>query len=535
MKMNSIAVKVKGLTVTFPSGGEDVRPVRDVDIVVRQGETFGLVGESGSGKSLTVSSIANILPDTAAASWSEMEIAGLTLSSQTDAQWRKVRKEHIGFVFQNPMTALNPLFTVRRQLFEAIPAPDVSGSESKEVLAIRLLESVGIRDPREKLGMYSHELSGGTAQRVIIAMALAGKPELLIADEPTTALDVSVQAQVLKLLKQLSVDYNLAIIFVSHDLHVISECADQVAVMQNGQIVEQGTTEQVMTRPKHSYTRKLIEATPRAIGLRPSTSEPSSASSLPVYAVEAVSKRYFRNQIEPAVDQVSLNIYEGQSVGIIGESGSGKTTLARMLVGLEVPTSGVIRYKGADIQGMSSAQLRSMRSEVKFVFQDNTSALDPRMSIGESVLQGLHQVRGLSRRDREQKLRRALDEVGLSAALIDRRPYALSGGQRQRVGFARALISDPRVIIADEPVSALDVSVQATVLNMINEIKREREITFIMITHDLRVVDSVCDTIVTFQNGQIAEMGDRSEVLLNPRNAYTKQLLDALPGNDALM
>jgi len=588
--VNKPLLQVEGLRVDLDTPRGVVHAVRDVSFSIGEGEVLGLVGESGCGKSMTAMSLANLLPPRARISTRHFHIGERNLSGGVDeAVWREVRRHDIGFVFQNPMTALNPRLTIGRQVVEALGV----GAERAE--AARLLDMVGIPHAAERMHQYSHELSGGLAQRVVIALALARQPKLLVADEPTTALDVSVQAQILDLISDLRAKLGLSMLIVSHDLHVIEQRTDRIAVMYAGRIVETGPTRQVLAAPTHPYTRGLLAATPRrtvaervrllsldgrppllyepppgcafkarcfaatetcsvtdpdlvdcdgrkvachnaeaAAGyVRPSepfqpVRLPASGSTLPIVSAEQVSKR-FSDYGQSALDAVDLKVMPGESVGIIGESGSGKTTLARILMGLVRPSAGDVRFGGKSLAMLRRQEITEWRRQVQFVFQDSTSALDPRMSIGASIMQSA----ALVERDRAKAARmvaRVLDEVGLSSSLAERRPHELSGGQRQRVGFARALVVDPRLIIADEPVSALDVSVQAVVLNLINQLREERGLALLMISHDLGVVSYVCERIVVMRHGQIVEAGPTDLVLENPSAPYTRMLVDSIPG-----
>ncbi|MBO1077700.1 dipeptide ABC transporter ATP-binding protein [Roseomonas haemaphysalidis] len=516
-----------------------VRAVRGVSLRIARGEVLGLVGESGSGKSMTALSIAGLTPAAARISVGHLSVAGQVLARTTPAEWRRLRRDVVGFVFQNAMRALNPRLTVGALIREALPAGEQDAVTAHR-RALALMEDVGIDRARDRLSQYPHELSGGLAQRVVIALALARRPKLLIADEPTTALDVSVQAQILDLIDRLRREHGLGVLLVSHDLEVIGDRADRVAVMYAGEIVEAGPCRDVIGRPSHDYTRSLLAATPgRLIADRAEQVAPAPRPrSRPLAEAVGVSRSFAAGGLRlpwrparrrDAVRDVTVTVRPGESLGIVGESGSGKTTLARMLVGLETPDTGDIRFDGREVRGLDAAEKAGWRRDVQFIFQDNAAALDPRHTIGHSILEPLS-LRSLSRAEQDARLRKVLEEVSLPAGFATRRPHQLSGGQRQRVGIARALISDPRLIIADEPVSALDVSVQAVIMKLLNRLRAQRGISYVVISHDIGVIRYLCDRIAVMRHGQVVEAGDTLQVLDDPQHAYTRNLLDAVPG-----
>jgi peptide/nickel transport system ATP-binding protein len=534
---------LRDLRVEIAGAAGLVRAVRGVTLQIESGEVLGLVGESGSGKSMTALSIAGLTPAAARVSFAHLSVAGRVLAMPTAADWRRLRREALGFVFQNPMRALNPRLTVGALIREALPAQE-QGVRAGYLRTLELMDAVGIDRARERLANYPHELSGGLAQRVVIALALARRPRLLIADEPTTALDVSVQAQILDLIDRLRRERGLGVLLVSHDLEVIADRADRVAVMYAGEIVETGPCAEIIGHPRHGYTQRLLAATPsRLIAARAAdaTVRPAPAATprpRPLAEAVAVSRSFPVGGLHPpwrparrrdAVRDVTVAVRPGESLGIVGESGSGKTTLARMLIGLETPDTGTIRFDGYQVDGFDKAARARWRREVQFVFQDNAAALDPRHAVGQSILEPL-MSQGRPGKELAARLEKVLEEVGLSADFATRRPHQLSGGQRQRVGIARALISDPRLIIADEPVSALDVSVQAVILNLMNRLRAQRGISYVVISHDINVIRYVCDRIVVMRHGEVVEEGETQGVLDNPRNAYTKTLLCAVPG-----
>ena len=533
LDLRDLRVEIAG-----PSGL--LQAVRGVSLQIEAGEVLGLVGESGSGKSMTALSIAGLTPPAARVHFSHLSVAGRTLAAATPAQWRGLRRESVGFVFQNPMRALNPRLTVGALIREALPTSerDVRGAFER---ALELMDAVGIDRARERLRQYPHELSGGLAQRVVIALALARRPRLLIADEPTTALDVSVQAQILGLIERLRREYGLGVLLVSHDLEVIGDRADRVAVMFAGEIVESGACGQVIRRPVHGYTQALLQATPgrliaeKGAGLPAELDRPKPQ---PIAEAIAVSRSFALSGIRLpwqkahrrlAVRDVAVEVRPGESLGIVGESGSGKTTLARLLAGLDTPEDGTIRFDGRDVSGLDAADRLRWRRDVQFVFQDNAAALHPHYPVGWSIVEPLR-ARGERQRELALRLEMVLAEVGLPADLANRRPHQLSGGQRQRAGIARALISDPRLIIADEPVSALDVSIQAVILKLLNRLRVQRGVSYVVISHDIGVIRYVCDRVAVMRSGQVVEVGPVEHVFDHPKHPYTQQLLAAVPG-----
>ncbi len=544
---------LRDLRVEIPTAGGVVQAVRGVSLRVARGEVLGLVGESGSGKSMTALSIAGLTPPSARVGFAYLAVGGRNLAGgvrvgsraapggSSNDEWRALRRDALGFVFQSPMRALNPRLTVGALLREALPQRDRSARVA-HARSLALMDAVGIDRARERLSQYPHELSGGLAQRVVIALALARDPQLLIADEPTTALDVSVQAQILDLLDALRRERGLGVLLISHDLEVIGDRADRVCVMRAGEIVEEGTCAAVMGQPVHPYTRALLAATPvRLIAERPAEAEPDArpAAAAPLLKALAVSRGFplggLRLPWQPArrrlaVREVSLAVRPGESLGIVGESGSGKTTLARMLVGLDRPDRGQVRFDGCDVRGLNGPGRERWHQEMQFVFQDTAAALDPCHPVGESVVEPLA-ARGVSREERASRLARVLEEVGLAPEFATRRPHQLSGGQRQRVGSARVLVSDPRLIVADEPVSALDVSVQAVILRLLNRLRAQRGMGYVVISHDIGVIRYVCERIVVIRRGEIVEGGETARVLDDPRHAYTRELLAAVPGS----
>ncbi|GAA4776883.1 ABC transporter ATP-binding protein [Microbacterium gilvum] len=520
-----------------PGGG---RPLVSVDnLVVPAGTSVGLVGESGSGKTLTALAVAGLLPWGIATYGGEVEVAGAEVRALRPAASRAHRSAHIGVVFQNPTSALNPRLRIATQLAEALPR-DVPRAQ-RRADAAELLRLVGIADAEKTLGSFPHELSGGLNQRVVIAMALARRPSLLIADEPTTALDVSVQAQVLDLLDDLRRRLGIGILLVSHDIGVIADRTEHVYVMADGAVVEHGPTERVLGAPEHPYTQTLLAAVPsRLAPSRPASSRDRAAAADAAEAplVELVDLHRSFTVRAPdgrrrhvALDGVSLDVQRGQSLGIVGESGSGKTTLARIVVGLDAPDSGGVRFDGVEPRRLRGAARQRWRRDVQYVFQDPYASLDPRLTVAQTLREPLELQRlGLDRRAVSARIDELLDDVELPRGFRDRLPAELSGGQRQRVGIARALASEPRLIVADEPVSALDLSVQARILRLLERLRAEHDLTYLFISHDLGVVRFLCEDVVVLRHGRIVEQGPTDDVLSRPQHPYTRALVDAIPG-----
>jgi peptide/nickel transport system ATP-binding protein len=502
-----------------------------VSLAVGQGEIVCIVGESGSGKSMTASAVMRLLPAGAAIARGSIRLDGRDLALLPESEMRKVRGAKIGMIFQDPMSALNPIRRVGDQIAEVFRLhSDLAKAEIRSrVLA--LLHDVHIRDPERVLRSYPHQLSGGQRQRVMIAMALALRPRVLIADEPTTALDVTIQAQILKLIRELRDKTGTGVLFITHDFGVVADIADRIIVMQSGRIVEQGSAEQVLNAPRHPYTQKLIGAVPSLTV--PDTPDLSSED---VLVLEGVSKTYgskglfgFGYKSTHAVKAVNLRLPRGASIGIVGESGSGKSTLARCIVRLLDPDEGSIWLDGIDYTSLAPRELRKRSQSMQMVFQDPFSSLNPRRMAGELVAQGLLEL-GVKKSAARQRAAELFSLVGLDPASLDRYPHEFSGGQRQRIGLARALALEPKVLVADEPVSALDVLVQAQVLELLADLRLRLGISLVFITHDLRVTSQICDLVAVMQNGEIVEQGRTSTVFVSPRHPYTRLLLDSIPG-----
>ncbi|MCC5882806.1 MAG: ABC transporter ATP-binding protein [Halomonas sp.] len=525
-------LSIRGLSLALPKGADRDYAVEDVSYDVASGEIMCVVGESGSGKSMAANAVMGLLPKGVRATAGEVLFDGQDLLALTEKQHRKLRGLRIGMIFQEPMTALNPLMRVGAQIAEVFEAHGKFNNRERQARALALLEEVGIPEPDKAIRAYPFQLSGGQRQRVMIAMALALEPELLIADEPTTALDVTTQAQILALIRDLQQRRGMAVMFITHDFGVVAEVATRVCVMRYGQIVELGTAQEVLENPQHEYTRALLDAIPSNV--IPEAREDELPA--PLLEVRHLHK-VFRSRgglFKPArevraLDDVSFTLSPGETVGIVGESGSGKSTLGRCVVRLERPDSGSLTMGGTDFSALSGDALRRERHRIQMIFQDPYASLNPRHRVGYAIAQG-PMANGVPRKKAMQQAEELLELVGLGAVAVDRFPHEFSGGQRQRIGIARALALNPELIVADEAVSALDVSIQAQVLELLEELKQKLSLSLLFITHDLRVAAQICDSIIVMQHGRIVEQGTANEVFLNPREAYTKQLLDAIPG-----
>ncbi|MEO1988710.1 MAG: ABC transporter ATP-binding protein [Martelella sp.] len=523
-------LSVKDLSVAFRQGGADSLAVDRVSFDIMPGEVVALVGESGSGKSVTAASVLRLLPYPAASHPSgEILFAGRDLLKADDRTLREVRGGDITQIFQEPMTSLNPLHTVERQVGEtlALHAGMTGAAARKRVL--ELLNEVGIREAEKRLGAFPHELSGGQRQRVMIAMALANRPKLLIADEPTTALDVTVQAQILKLLKSLQRDHGMSMLFITHDLGIVRKFADRVCVMTKGKIVEHGPVAEIFDDPQHDYTKHLLAAEPKGT---PPAHDPArevvmEADNLKVWF--PVKTGLLRKTVDhvKAVNGISLKLRAGETLGVVGESGSGKTTLGLALTRM-ISSEGRIAFVGKDIDAYSFKEMKPLREQMQIVFQDPYGSLSPRMSIGEIIAEGLKiHERGLSTAEREARVGAALEEVGLDAATRWRYPHEFSGGQRQRVAIARAMVLKPRFVMLDEPTSALDMSVQAQVVDLLSALQKKHNLAYLFISHDLKVVRALANEIIVMRLGEVVERGPAKDVFENPQADYTRALLAA--------
>jgi microcin C transport system ATP-binding protein len=524
-------LEVKDLSVDFGAGDRAVHAVRNVGFRIERGETFSLVGESGSGKSVTALSIMQLLPYPFARhpSGSSIRFKGRELIGAGHEVLKDIRGDQIGIIFQEPMTSLNPLHTVERQVNEILLLHKRMGKSAARARTLELLRMVGIPNPEKRLSAYPHELSGGQRQRVMIAMALANDPDLLIADEPTTALDVTIQAQILKLLKELQEKLGMALLLITHDLNIVRKMGGRVGVMTGGQIVEQGAVEQVFERPAHAYTRKLLAAEPSGAAIRAQPDAPTviEADDLKVwFPIKAGVLRRVVDHIK-AVDGVSVRVKAGHTVGVVGESGSGKTTLGLALLRL-IKSEGPVVYLGRRIDGLGWRDLRPLRREMQVVFQDPYGSLSPRLSIAQIIAEGLD-VHGLGGNgiDRDQLIINALKEVGLDPESRHRYPHEFSGGQRQRIAIARAIVLKPRFVVLDEPTSALDMSVQAQIVDLLRELQERHGLAYLFISHDLRVVRALSEEVLVMKDGKVVEAGPADAVFEAPREPYTKALMAA--------
>ena len=525
---------ISGLTIALPKGADRPHAVEDVSFTLQAGEILCIVGESGSGKSMSANALMGLLPEGVAPVAGTITFEGKELLSAGENAMRALRGRDIGMVFQEPLSALNPLMRVGAQIAEVFEAHDMLTPPERQKRALELLQEVGLPDPEKAIRAYPFQLSGGQRQRVVIAMALALEPKILIADEPTTALDVTTQAQILKLIEDLRQKRNMGVVFITHDFGVVADIADRVIVMQSGRIVEQGAVGDVLLRSQHPYTQKLVRAIP---GLVDRSHEPPIDAPA-ILKVRALNKIYQTSaglfaapRVVHAVNDVSFNLMTGETIGIVGESGSGKSTVGRCLVRLIEPDSGSVEMGGADIATLKGVELRASRRRVQMIFQDPFSSLNPRSTVGRILTEG-PMAYGTSKKQALERARELLSTVGLDPSAVDRYPHEFSGGQRQRIGIARALALDPDIIIADEAVSALDVSIQAQVLELLADLKRRLNLSMLFITHDLRVAAQICDRIIVMQRGKIVEMGPASQVLKEPQHEYTRTLLDAIPGRE---
>ena len=528
--MREKLLEVKDLSVAFSQGGRTSLAVDKVSFDIAKGETLALVGESGSGKSVSALSILKLLPYPAASHPSgSVRFKGQELLDADDSDLRRVRGNDITMVFQEPMTSLNPLHTVERQIGEILELHQNIKGEAARARIVDLLGKVGIRDPETRLLDYPHQLSGGQRQRVMIAMALANNPDLLIADEPTTALDVTVQAQILKLLKELQAEFGMALLLITHDLGIVRKMADKVVVMQRGKAVESGDAKEVFANPQHAYTKMLLTAEPKGA---PPPSDPSAPTVLETKGLKVwfpIKRGFFRKTVGhiKAVDGVDATVRSGQTLGVVGESGSGKTTLGLALLRL-IRSDGPIVYMGQNIDGFNTAMMRPLRKEMQIVFQDPFGSLSPRLSIQQIVEEGLTvQGRNLGYEQRREIVARALTEVGLDPATMDRYPHEFSGGQRQRIAIARALALEPKFIMLDEPTSALDMSVQAQIVDLLRALQQKHNLAYLFISHDLKVVRALANEVIVMRNGVTVESGPTAEVFSNPKTDYTKALIAA--------
>ena len=540
--INQPLLDVRDLSVAFHQPSGISLAVDHVSFSILRGQCVALVGESGSGKSVTALSVLKLLPyPTASHPSGSIRFMGRELLGLSEHEMRGIRGNDISIIFQEPMTSLNPLHTIESQIGEILQLHHGVRGAMARTRTLELLTQVGIPDPETRLKSYPHQLSGGQRQRVMIAMALANEPDLLIADEPTTALDVTVQAQILGLLAQIRTRLGMSLLFITHDLGIVRRIADVVCVMNGGRIVEQGPVEQVFTAPQHPYTRALLAAEPKPDPAPPRPGSPVVMSSDDLKVWFPVKRGLLRKTVGhiKAVDGVSLSIRKGETLGVVGESGSGKTTLGLALLRL-ISSDGPIVFLGQNIQGLRFKQMRPIRRDMQIVFQDPFGALSPRMSVGDIIAEGLsvHQPQ-LSASEREARVIRALTDVGLDPVTRFRYPHEFSGGQRQRISIARAVVLEPDFVVLDEPTSALDMLFQAQMVDLLRELQRKRDLTYMFISHDLRVVASLASHLIVMRQGKVVEEGAASDLFKRPRSDYTKALfaaafrLETAPGGAA--
>jgi microcin C transport system ATP-binding protein len=522
-------LEISDLSVGFGPAGQEALAVDGVSLSLSRGKTLGLVGESGSGKSVTALSIVRLLAPGAKILGGSIRFQGQELTTANEDAMRNLRGARITMVFQEPMTSLNPLHRIEKQIGEILAIHGMESREKRRARVLDLLREVGLQNAESRMDAYPHELSGGQRQRVMIAMALANRPDLLIADEPTTALDVTIQAQILDLLCGIQARYGMAILFITHDLGIVRRMADEVAVMRNGRIVETGPTARLFAEPKHEYTRMLLAAEPKGAAPVADANAPEVLATQDLRVWFPIKSGFWRRTTSyiKAVDGVSLALRKGQTLALVGESGSGKTTLGLALLRL-IRSEGPILYLGENIDGFSARQMRPLRRHLQIVFQDPYGSLSPRMSVAEIVEEGLViQNKGLSAAERRIVVAKSLADTGLDPATMDRYPHEFSGGQRQRIAIARALALDPDVIVLDEPTSALDRSVQAQMIDLLRDLQERRGLSYLFISHDLKVVKALASQIVVLRDGKIVEQGEASAIFANPREKYTRELFAA--------
>ena len=557
---DSPLLSVSGLNISFADGKQFKQVIHDVSFDVPQGSIVGIVGESGSGKSVSSLAIMGLLPKKNSKLEGSILFEGKELLTQDTAQMRKLRGKEIAMIFQEPMSALNPSMRCGPQVVEMIRMHSSISKSAAKAQVIELFKKVKLPRPNEIFSSYPHQISGGQMQRVMIAMALSCKPKLIIADEPTTALDVTVQKEILELLKELQKETGMSMIFISHDLGLVSEIADRVVVMFQGAVVEDGSVYQVFKLPSASYTKALLasrpsmderlERLPTISSLSEKTFDakpvPAAQRALkhkklytqdPLLEIRNVQKVYFdragmfgKKRTVLAVDGVNFDIYEGETVGLVGESGCGKSTLGKVIMQLEPATEGSIKYRGTELTKLDRSQIQALRKDIQLIFQDPYASLNPRLTLGNALTEPMR-VHGIGKTAviRKRKATELLEKVGLGAEFYDRYPHELSGGQRQRIGVARAIALEPKLVICDESVSALDISVQAQVLNLLNELKEEYGFTYLFISHDLAVVKYMSDQLLVMKQGKIVERGEADEVYANPVTEYSKTLIEAIP------
>ena len=538
--MSENIIQVKNLTVSTGTGTKKTDIVNNISFTIERGETFVLLGESGSGKSITALSIMRLLPAAIKISDGSVILHTTNLFQLPENKMRKIRGAKIGMIFQEPQTSLNPVLTAGQQISETLRQHDNLSKKQCIKRSIELLDAVGIPDAERRINEYPHQFSGGMKQRIMIAIALAGKPDLLIADEPTTALDVTIQAQVLNLLRKLQSETGMSILFITHDIGVAAQMADHIAVMQNGSIVELKTKKELFLNPENSYTQKLFDAIPswekrtdeNEIEEIERTERTSLLKVKDLKVYYPIRKGIFKRTIGHvrAVDSVTIDLHAGETVAIVGESGSGKTTMGKGILQLLEVTSGDITYQKTDLNKLDAPSLRKLRSDIQIVFQDPYSSMNPRMMVNDIIQEGmLAQGVGESKKERDEHTVKLLEQVGLLPEHRYRYPHEFSGGQRQRICIARALAVKPKLIICDEPTSALDVSVQAQILSLLKDLQKEYQLGYLFITHNISVVEYIAHYVAVMYEGMIVEQGAVEKILKNPKNPYTKNLLSAVP------
>ncbi|WP_218756278.1 ABC transporter ATP-binding protein [Vibrio parahaemolyticus] len=523
-------LSVNNLSVSFTTNDEIVDAVKNVSFELQAGETLSIVGESGSGKSVSTNALMKLLPDNAIVHPdSSIMFEGESILDKTERQMQRIRGDRIGMIFQEPMTSLNPYMRVGIQVAEAMMCHRSVNQRKAKERVLELFDLVHLPNPQQAYDKYPHEFSGGQLQRIMIAMALINEPDILIADEPTTALDVTVQAEVLMLIKEIQAKMGMAILFITHDLGVVKHFADRVLVMCKGEVVEEDITEHLFSDPQHEYTKMLINSIPKG-SKTPVDEKASELLNAEDIRVKFLVTPHFiasKNEYFEAVKGISLQLKQGETLGIVGESGSGKSTLGRALIGL-LPSTGKIEFKGQNMASLSDKERFDLKKDVQMVFQDPYGSLSPRMTIGEIITEGLTVHRPyLSKKERMQKARDVLREVRLDPASINRYPHEFSGGQRQRIAIARALILEPSFILLDEPTSALDRSVQLTVIDLLKDLQKKHNIGYLFISHDLSVVKALSDRVLVMQKGEVMEQGSAQEIFHHPKSEYTRKLIDA--------
>ncbi len=523
-------LSVRNLSVAFAQGGRQSLAVDRISFDVARGETVALVGESGSGKSVSALSVLKLLPYPAASHPSgEIRFEGDDLLSKDEKSLRRVRGNDVTMIFQEPMTSLNPLHTIEQQIGEILRIHRGMAEKAARARTLELLEEVGIRDAEKRLGAYPHQLSGGQRQRVMIAMALANEPKLLIADEPTTALDVTVQAQILELLARLKAKNGMSMLFITHDLGIVRKIADRVCVMTKGKIVEAGPTKDIFARPQHDYTRHLLASEPKGQPPEADLAAKAVMEGRDIRVWFPIKQGFFRKTVDhvKAVDGVDVTVRAGQTLGIVGESGSGKTTLGLALSRM-ISSKGAIRLGDRQIDQNTFRQMKPLRREMQIVFQDPFGSLSPRMSVSEIIEEGLRiHERSLSDAERDRRVVDVLKEVGLDPETRFRYPHEFSGGQRQRIAIARAMVLKPRFVMLDEPTSALDMSVQAQVVDLLRDLQKKHDLAYLFISHDLKVIRALANDVIVMRNGKVVEYGPSREIFENPQTDYTRALMAA--------